>query len=29
MKNIEISEELFNNIFEGCVFNYIKDKFKQ
>ena len=25
MKNIEISEELFNNIFEGCVFNYIKD----
>lgn len=25
MKNIEINEELFNNIFEGCVFNYIKD----
>ena len=25
MKNIEISEELFNNVFEGCVFNYVKD----
>ena len=25
MKSIEISRELFNNVFEGCVFNYVKD----
>ena len=25
MKSIDISKELFNNVFEGCVFNYIKD----
>jgi len=25
MKNIEISRELFDNVFEGCVFNYVKD----
>ena len=25
MKSIDISKELFNNVFEGSVFNYIKD----
>lgn len=25
MNRIEISRELFDNVFEGCVFNYIKD----
>lgn len=25
MKIIEISRELFDNVFEGCVFNYVKD----
>ncbi len=25
MKSIEISRELFDNVFEGCVFNYVKD----
>lgn len=24
MKAIEISRELFDNVFEGCVFNYVK-----
>ena len=25
MNRIEISRELFDNVFKGCVFNYIKD----
>lgn len=25
MNRIEISKELFDNVFEGCVFNYVKD----
>ena len=25
MNKIEISRELFDNVFEGCVFNYVKD----
>ena len=25
MKDIEISEELFNNVFEGCTFSCVKD----
>lgn len=25
MNRIEISRELFDNVFEGCVFNYVKD----
>ena len=25
MKDLKISKELFDNVFEGCVFNYVKD----
>lgn len=25
MNRIEISKELFDNVFEGCVFNYVKN----